>query len=124
MIGYLINRLKLDKDTKEELIYMHSDGRTTHISELSKQEAIQVIKSLTSGANIPETPASKMRRKILSMAHELHWETRNGKVDLSRVNGWCVQYGGGKSLDAYTVTELPTLVSQFESMYLKHLKGI
>ncbi|QNK63963.1 hypothetical protein H7F33_05580 [Pedobacter sp. PAMC26386] len=125
MIGYLIGRMRIDEETKEELIYTYSEGRTLRISELYINEAVQVIKMLTGGMNMPETPANKMRRKILSMAHELRWEQPNGKINIERVNNWCIQYGyGNKALDQYSTSELPHLVTQFENMYRKHLNEI
>ncbi|WGQ12969.1 hypothetical protein [Sphingobacterium faecium] len=125
MIGYLVSRLKLDDDTKEEIIYSYTDGRTTSIRELQFEEAKEVIKALTSGHVQFQSPANKMRRKILSMAHEMSWELPSGKIDMQRVNNWCINYGYlAKRLDKYTDSELPALVSAFENMYLKHLKGI
>lgn len=125
MIGYLVTRLKLDSETKEELIYTHTDGRTTSIRGLSKQEAAQVITSLSSGHNVEQSPAAKMRRKILSMAHELNWKLPGGRIDMQHVNDWCSTYGYlKKDLDRYTESELPTLVTQFEAAYLTHLKKV
>lgn len=124
MIGYQISRLNLGKDTKEELIHLHTDGRTTRISELNFDEATKVIKALTTGTVQYESPSSKMRRKILSMAHEMNWELESGEIDMKRVNNWCINYGYlGKPLDQYSERELPQLVSAFENMYLKHIKG-
>lgn len=125
MIGYQINRLKIDTETKEELIYLHTDGRTTRISELQFDEASKIIKALTSGNVEYHTPKEKMVRKILSMAHELNWEYANGQVNMKRVNEWCIKYGYlHKPLDQYTANELPQLVTSFEGMYFKHLKGV
>lgn len=124
-IGYLISRLSLDNDTKEELIYVHTDGRSTSIRDLRFEEADKVIKSLVSGSVQYHTPKEKMVRKILSMAHEMNWELKTGKIDMERVNNWCVNYGYlHKPLDQYTGRELPQLVSAFENMHLKHLKGL
>lgn len=125
MIGYQISRLGLDDETKEELIYMYTDGRSTRIRDLRFEEAKTVIQALTTGRAYVVTPAQKMRRKILSMAHEINWELPNGQIDMERVNNWCVSYGYlNKPLDEYTEAELPTLITAFQHMYLKHLKGI
>lgn len=125
MIGFLINRLGLEMEDKEDLIWVYTDERSTSIRDLSFSEAKQVIQSLTKGVVLPLTPAAKMRRKILSMAHELNWELDNGKIDMDRVNRWCIQYGYlGKPLDQYRTAELPALVFAFENMHRKHLEGI
>lgn len=108
----------------EEMALTYSDGRTTHISSLYSGEARELIQHLSASLNEPETPRERMKRKILSMAHELGWKFR-GKVDLRRVNGWCEKYGYlAKPLKAYTESELPALVTQFEKMYAKELKSI
>jgi len=124
-IGYLISKLSIDKDTKEELIYLHTDGRSASIKELLFSEADKVIKALVNGRVEYHTPKEKMVRKILSMAHELNWENTYGKVDMKRVNDWCINYGYRHiALDQYNENDLPQLVSAFENMYLKHLKGV
>lgn len=125
MIGYQISKLKLDQEIKEEMIWMHSDGRTTHISELYFDEATKIITALLTGQVTYVSPKVKMTRKILSMAHELNWELADGRVDIDRVDNWCKSYGYlYKSLNLYTESELPALVTAFENMYLKHLKQI
>lgn len=125
MIGYQINRLQLDVETKEEMIWLYSDGRTTKISELRFDEASNIIKALLSGQTKYETSKSKMIRKILSMAHEMNWEHPTGAIDMERVNRWVNKYGQHKkNINMYTEAELPALVTAFENMYLKHLKQI
>lgn len=125
MIGYQVSRLKLDQETKEEMIWMYSDGRTTHISELLFDEASKVITALLTGKASYVSPKAKMASKILSMAHELNWELPDGRIDMDRVDRWCVEYGYlSKILNKYTASELPHLVTAFENMYLKHLKQI
>lgn len=125
MIGFTISRLKIDQDTKEELVYTHTDGRTTSIKDLYKHEAIAIIQSLTSGVTTPKSPAAKMRRKILSMAHELGWKLSDGRINMDKVNKWCCTYGYlKKNLDLYLESELPPLVTQFEGAYVHHLKNV
>lgn len=124
-IAVLINKLGLDIDTKEELIHTHTDGRTTSIRGLKMHEAIQVIQSLTGDQKPQNNPATKMRRKIMSMAHELGWELEGGKLDTKRLNDWCIKYGfGKKKLDDYTEYELTMLVTQFEQAYVTYLKKV
>ncbi|WP_145859076.1 hypothetical protein [Pedobacter suwonensis] len=67
-----------------------------------------------------------MQRKILSMAHEKGWKLPGGKINMAKVNGWCMKYGVPvhKPFNDYTVAELPALVTQFEKMYAKHLNAI
>lgn len=132
MIGYMISRLKLDQETKEDMIYNLTDARTTRIRDLNETEARHLIKTLTEQAPLPVTPEDKMRRKIISLAHEMRWEISNAErkkgksqpVDMGRIDGWCIQYGYlKKPLDQHNLQELPRLVTQFEKVYKDYLKG-
>lgn len=109
----------------EELAYSFSDGRTTSVSDMFSHQAWELIQHLEEDNGNQPTPFVKMQRKILSMAHEQNWKNFDGKINMERVNNWCVKYGYlHKPFNSYTETELPALVTQFESMYAKHLKAI
>jgi hypothetical protein len=122
------------RDEKESIVNGFSGGRTTHASELTNAEAAALIGHLKS-LDQTEGRATKMRNKILSMAHEMNWTTSpltplqmergKKKVDMQRVNNWCSKYGHAhKPLDDYSYNELPRLVSQFEEVYKSHLKAV
>jgi len=86
-------------------------------------EATDMIKHLKE-LDPENAKADKMRKKILSMAHEMNWRV-NGKVNMKAIDTWCRNYSYlKKSLDRYTYKELPKLVSQFESVYHHFLKSI
>ena len=127
-----------DKKDKESIIESFSGKRTTSSKELSFNEAGALIEHFQS-MDQSERRSTKMRNKILMMAHEMGWELPakpsipgyepgikpKNKVDLARVNNWCVKFGHAhKPLDQYTYEELPKLVSQFEEVYKGHLKGV
>jgi len=119
------------KDEKDSIVQAFTAGRTTHSSKMTKGEAAALIGHLKS---LDETDkrATKMRNKILSIAHELGWtkllKSPIGnpdvkKVDMEHVNNWCLQYGHKKKkLDDYDYNELPMLVTQFEEVYKNQLK--
>ena len=66
-----------------------------------------------------------MKRKILSMAHELRWETPEGKVDIARLDAWCVKYTPTHcEFNAISIEDLPTVVSIYEKMYKRFLKQL
>jgi len=47
------------------------------------------------------------------------------KLDMRRVNNWCLKYGYlHKLLDEYTYEELPKLVTQFEEVYKDMLRKV
>lgn len=103
----------------------YSNGRTEHISQLKFSEAWEMSSYLSEQLNEPDSPKEKMCRKIISMAHEQGWKLRSGKINMQRVNNWCIKYGiGHKPLKDYYEYELPALVTQFENMYGKHLNKV
>lgn len=113
---------------KANVLLGFSDGRTEHVNELEEKEAAELITFLQRKArDMDRTPRAlwtdRMKRKIISMAHELGWKLPNGKINMKSVNGWCVKYGYlHKRLDEYKYRELHTLVQQFEQMYLVVMK--
>ncbi len=108
---------------KREMIRDISGGRTESSRELTYQEAERIIEHLKS-LNPTISGAEKMRKKILSFAHEMGWHTLiNGewKIDIKSVDSWCVKYSYlKKRLNDYTYEELPKLVTQFEHGPYKH----
>jgi hypothetical protein len=124
----LINSLGI-ASIKSELINDASNGRTNSSKELSNQEATYLIKHLESKQPVvkqkKDDPADRMRKKILSVCHQLHWhkgtdENGKAKLDWKRINDWCIKYSPEhKTLNEHTIPELTKLVTQFESV-LKH----
>lgn len=118
--------VKADKELKAALIaqYTGSPDKTS-TRDLSYSQAYELIKDLQESKN--QSPvhqrSDKMRKKIISMAHELGWQYYSENrsklcADMNAINAWCIKYGHKhKNLDDYTYVELPTLVSQFEQMY-------
>lgn len=110
---------------KETIISGFTNGRTTSIKALEPDETTAVIKHLR-GMQTDNSKETKMKNKILSLAHEMHWHlpgTR--KVDMKRVDGWMKQTSYlKKPLDSYTYKELPKLVSQFENVYKYYLNNL
>lgn len=124
-IGIIITRLQLDKETKELMVLNYSNGRTNTTKELTYAEADLMIRNLNREISYEGSPGDKMRNKILSLGHEMYWQKKGRKIDMDRINGWCVKYGYlHKPLDDYTDNELPELVTQFEKVYKDFLKGI
>ncbi|RTL47238.1 MAG: hypothetical protein EKK39_14815 [Sphingobacteriales bacterium] len=117
----MMNKLHIKGETKEIITLGFTQQRTTHISEMTKTEAAALIQHLKD-IDPEEQRANKMRRKIISMAHEMHWHNKYGKADIQRIDNWCKAYGyKHKSLNNYTYKELPALVTQFEQVYLSFL---
>lgn len=115
----LLGKLKVDRDTKREMIYQATQGRTDSSRELDQNECNRLISELNSLLN--NDRANTMRRKIFSICHELGWHISGTmKVDQDRMEAWLGKYGYlHKPLMQYTAAELPALVTQFEEMLRK-----
>lgn len=112
------------RDHKEDIVLEYTRGREKSVSGLRFTEAKALIAHLKAqtGSNT-KSAADIMRNKILSQAHELGWEHTKGKIDMGRVNEWCIKYGHKHCrLDLYQDDDLPMLVSQFEKMYIQYIE--
>lgn len=121
-------------DEKRTLVQSFTEYRTEHSSEMTDAEAMLMIDYLRRQPD----PAQKMRRKIISMAHEMGWHSlitgpsnqeEGGRakwvIDMKRLNAWMVKYSYlHKELNAYRYKELPKLITQFESLYQSFLKKV
>jgi len=125
-IGAMVAKLNYSVDAKAALIWSFSDERTTTTKELYFHQASELIQHLKKELKIEESAKDRMTNKILSMAHEMGWELPGGKIDMKRVNSWCLKYGSFKKrLDDHNYkTELPILVTQFVNAYEYHLTSV
>ena len=131
-IQAMISKLHL-RGSKEDLIAGASQQRTTSVVELTSEEAKSLIQYLKS-QDPEEVKAEVMRKKIISMAHEMGWHLPNSKsqnsnskpkVDMARLDAWMVKSSIlHKKLNQYQYKELPALITQFERVYQSFLKGI
>jgi hypothetical protein len=123
-------------EAKDELVYSYSQERTTHSSELTATEyaaLIGYIKAQMPPRKNPDVAiANKLRRKIIALAWQMNW-TRTVSTgtytrthcDVARIDAWAMKYGYlHKAMNAYTVQELPKLITQFTKVYNDFLKGI
>lgn len=98
----------------------YSNYRTDELEELTHQETQNLIAHF-----VERSPKDKMQGKILSMAHELRWELPNGKINMERLNAWCIKHTPHhKPFNSLTEKELPIVVSIFEKMYYNLLNTL
>jgi len=103
----------------EVMVMGFTDFRTKHVSEMTVPEGIAMIKHLKS-LDPDEVKADVMRKKIIAMAYERAGLGRSATKQqkyavVNWLDGWCKKFGyKHKGLNAYTLAELPKLVSQFE----------
>ena len=105
---------------ENEYALKFSNGRTSVLEELTHTETQNLIAEFKEAS-----PKEKMQGKILSMAHEMRWELPNGKVDMERLNKWCVKSTKAhKPFNQIPEEDLSKVVSVFEKMYKSFLKSL
>ena len=125
---------KLNKQAyKIDYVVDVTNGRSQSSKDLTDQEYWQLIKVLENelvahqSAEQPNPDfekANRMRRKILSMCHEMGMHLPGTtKIDMAEVNKTCIAHSYlKKELNNYTNEELPKLVSQFELILKTYYK--
>ncbi len=118
----LKGELMLDHEVFEDLVYQFTGGRETSSKEMLMEECQAMINHLSlltkdKGVSPEAARADKMRKKIISICHEMNLKLDSGKIDMHRVNYVCQESTYlKKKLDQYTLSELPKLVTQFEQI--------
>lgn len=121
----LCAKRRLGKAERALLVRQITKGRTNSTKDLLFDEANQLIHHLEAGSVPKEDPADKMRKKILHYFHNMGWQDADGKVIIDDVESWMIKHSFlNKSINAYTLEELPKLVSQVQSMHKKHLEKL
>jgi pyruvate carboxylase len=124
LVRTLLNQAGL-LEFKEDIVSSHTEGRTVSLKECDLAETQAIVKYLKTYLGQTDDGPEKMRRKIISKAHEMHWKRKDGRIDMERLNGWMINYGQyHKKLDDLSITELPATLTQFDKVLKSFLKGI
>ncbi|HRF80142.1 MAG TPA: hypothetical protein PL070_08645 [Flavobacteriales bacterium] len=117
----LTGRLDIDTEQRHDLVHSFTNGRTSSSREMTEAECNSLIHALEKQlADADGEKLYRMRRKAFSLAHELGWEDAQGKVDRTRLDGWCVNKSSAKKpLLHMTVAELRNLLTQLEQVLAK-----
>ncbi|WP_317899452.1 hypothetical protein [Aurantibacillus circumpalustris] len=129
ILHYQLGKLNIPSDVKEDLVMQFTNGRETRSSAMKPEECQAlinhlnvVIKQMVKVVEVPKpvwenSPENRMRKKVLSICHEMGWKLPSGKIDMNRVNDFCEKRGHKHcKLNFYKVDELPELVTQFEKV--------
>ena len=111
------------KDQKASLVLAFT-GRSESSKDLTDAEANQMIEWLRSKQEKPDDAANKMRRKIISLAYEMHWaKAGDWKAAVESIDKFCISKNAiyKKELNKHSAPELVQVVSQFEMLYKKYL---
>lgn len=109
---------------RHDYAFRHSGGRTESTKALKENEMQGVIKDLEANFKISDQ-CDVMRKKIISIAHQMHWQLPNEKADMWRIDNWCVTQGPyKKELNKHDFAELTKLVSVFEKVYKHYMSKI
>lgn len=115
---------------KADIISGITAGRTASSREMNVDEAqamITYLKSVPVQAPKPPDAGDKMRKKLISLAYELHWAAPGDwKQAVAALDAFLT---GPKSifkkpLNKHTPAELVKVVSQMEKIYEKWLKAV
>ena len=103
----LLNKLKIDAEGKAGMVSQYTNGRTDRSSKMTIDECQLLINQLNHDASPRNGESDKLRKKIISMCHEMGWELEGGKADMNRINQFCIKTGYlHKGLNDYQYDEL------------------
>jgi hypothetical protein len=116
-------------NNKAVMIIGFTEGRTEHSSEMTQQEAFEMIDHLQLLLPDKYSPLggggeNKMRRKIISQAYEMGWaKPGDWKKAVAAIDKFCTGEHGKykKPLQKHTYAELVQVVSQFGQLYKSYL---
>ena len=97
MLYSLLRKLKLDNDTKSDMVYSITNGRTTHSSELSYTECKLIIDKLqelykTTESYRQERILNNTRWRLIYALRDKGMATPDGKPDYNRIHEYCRHY--------------------------------
>jgi hypothetical protein len=110
---------------RAELVEEFTKGRTKSLRDLSASEYTDLVVFMNQLVGKDDfTKANDMRRKVIACLAKAGYK-KDGQSDIERINAWCISHGhGNKELNAYTIEELPKLVTQAEIVYNKFLNEL
>ncbi|MEZ5195086.1 MAG: hypothetical protein R2764_01405 [Bacteroidales bacterium] len=100
-IHMLLGNLGL-MDSKSWLVEEYTHGRTDRSSEMTRQEATELIRALNDVND-------RKRKRVISHLAEAGY-VKNGRPDMDAINKWVIQQKFKKPLNAHSDSELSSLI--------------
>lgn len=99
-------------EQKESLVHQYTNKRTTHISEMTTHEALQLLAKLNEGQVKTEDTRKKMIRLCYSIGYQLKLTDDAGELDKARFDGLIKRLSPQhKSIQEHNYDEMVTLCS-------------
>lgn len=110
-------------EQKESLVYQYTNERTTHISEMSQGEALELLAKLNEGDK-PEDQRAKMIRLCYSLGYQMQLVGEDGKIDKPRFDALIQRLSPQhKDIGSHSYEELKMLCTVFRKYYNEWLKS-
>lgn len=106
--------------SKEELISMNTDGRTTSLKDLTDAELREIIDLLNVSNQARQSKADKMRKAIIAIFKDMERTT-------AQAIAWAEKQGVKgvkKKFNSYTTGELYVLIQIAEKIQIDWRKGV
>lgn len=108
----ILLKLKIDLDTKEDLVAIYTHERTKRSSEMYTHECNQLIcdlqKDITPSQE--ELILDKKRKRIISHLAQAGYTLPTGKPDMHAITTWVEKQKFKKKFNAHTAKELSVLI--------------
>jgi hypothetical protein len=111
------------EEQKESLVHQYTDGRTTHVSDMSTAEALALLAELNKGKS-QEDGRKKMIRLCYSLGYQIGMVDAAGKLDKTRFNALIERLSPQhKALGDHNYEEMKMLCTLFRKYYNERLKN-
>jgi hypothetical protein len=113
-------------ETHGEVVLEFTKGGTDSLRKLTEVELRRLERNLEELIHDPrKASGQRQRRKIIAILADRGCTTADGKPDMPHIHAWVLRYGYlHKHLNAYSLQELPRLVTQAEAIVASDIKAV
>lgn len=104
-------------DMKQELVENYTEHRTTHSSDMTYNEALQLIKSLELNDKGYDE-LDKLRKKVISLMTEMWGIDEHGKADMHFIYWFSLNYIWKKQFNSLKKEELQGMISILKKQFM------